>query len=519
LPSTGCSERDKEHFSVVAIDQPAPAERAACSPFLTAGVLAVAVAVALGALAISSIWVDDQIRWGAMALAAFCCGLLLLMSAAARHDGLGLGLASWRIGPWSLVWAAFAFGLATVSWIGPQAGSSAEIWPGSILRALAMIGVALALLTAGYCAGPYRLAATHARRATDGMGRRFTDEIRGPAVPWRLLGVGLAAQLGYAMLTGHLGYIGAVAASVTTASGYSQYLAVAGQCVPLALMAAAIRAYQAMTLRAWLAVAVILAATIATGAIAGGKESFVVAILAVVIPHGIVRRRLPIGAITAAIAIFLLVIIPFNQAYRASARGAVTLSTGQAVATAPAIARRVAASDLSLARLGESASYLAQRIRTIDSPAIIMQRTPSQIPYASPAQLLASPVVGLIPRILWPGKPILAPGYQVSQEYYQLPPQVYTSSDVTPEGDLYRHGGWIPLIVGMFLLGCLIRIVDEVTDLRRGAHGAFLILLLFPGTVQAGSDCAMLLAGVPGMVLLWLCVVTTSFARRTAPAT
>ena len=497
---------------MVAIKQPVPAPRAVRSPFLIGGLLAVAVAVILAALAISATLADDQIRWSAMALAAFCCGLLMLASVAAGQDRLGL--ADWRIGPWSLVWGAFAFGLATISWIGPQAGPPAEILPASVRSALVMIGVALASLTTGYCAGPHRLAVVHARRATDGMARRFTDEIRSPAVPWVLLAVGLVSQLGFATLTGRLGYVGEVAASVTTASGYSQYLAVAGQCVPLALMAAAIRAYRTMTLGAWLTTLVIFATTIAAGAIAGGKQSFVVAILAVIIPHSIVRRRLPIAAIVVAVIIFLLVIIPFNQAYRASARGKVTLSTGQAIATAPAIAHQVVASDLSLSVLGESAGYLARRVRTIDSPAIIMQRTPSQVAYANPAQLLISPVVGLIPRILWPGKPILAPGYQVSQEYYQLPPQLYTASDVTPEGDLYRHGGWLPLIVGMVLLGCLIRIIDEVTDLRRSAHGAFLILLLFPDTVQAGSDCASLLAGIPGMILLWLCVVRLSFARR-----
>ena len=337
-------------------------------------------------------------------------------------------------------------------------------------------------------------------------------------IPWRLLGIGIVSQFAYAVLTGHFGYVGDVAASVTTASGYAQYLAVAGECVPLAVMAAAIRAYRTRTLGAWVVLAVIFGAAIAAGAVAGGKESFVVAILAVIIPRTIVHRRLPVGGIVAAIVIFLLIIIPFNQAYRTSARGTVTLSTGQAVAAAPAIASQVVASDLSPAVFGQSVSYLAKRIRTIDTPAIIMQRTPSEIPYANPAQLLISPVVGLIPRIVWPGKPILAPGYRISQEYYQLPPQIYTSSNVTPEGDLYRHGGWFPLILGMFVLGCLIRILDEAADLRRGVHGAFLIILLFPDIVQAGSDCTTLLAGIPGMVLLWLAVVTTSFARRSAPA-
>jgi hypothetical protein len=432
---------------------------------------------------------------------------------AAGHDGLGL--ASWRIGPWSLVWGTFAFGLATLSWLGPQTGSPAKISPDSILRALWMIGVAFAMLTVGYCAGPYRLAAARARRAADVLNRRFTDEIRGPAVPWILLVGGIVARFGFAVLTGHFGYVGDVAASVTTASGYSQYLAVVGQCVPLAVLAGAIRAYRVRTLGGWFALGILFVMAIADGAVAGGKESFVVAVLAVIIPRTGVRRRLPVGATVAAVLFFLLIVIPFNQAYRDSARGGtVILSTGQAVAAAPAITGQVVARDLSPAVLSQSARYLAERIRTIDTPAIIMQRTPSEIPYASPGQLLIAPVVGLIPRIIWPGKPILTPGYQMSQEYYGLPPQVYTSSNVTPEADLYRHGGWVPLIVGMLLFGCAIRILDDLADLRRGVHGAFLVVLLFPDIVQAGSDCATLLAGIPGTILLWLAVVALSFTRR-----
>ncbi len=504
---------------MVANNQPVPpsavAARTAAPAFLIAGLLLVAVAAAATIMAMSSVAIDDQIRWGAVALAVFCAGLLSLISASAGQEGLGL--ATWRIGPWSLIWGAFAFGLTTISWIGTT-GPPAEIWPQSILRALWMIGVALSMLTLGYCAGPFRLAVGHARRGTDALGRRFTDQIRGPSVPWILLGIGLVAQLGLAVLTGHFGYVGNVASAVTTASGYAQYLAVAGECVPLAVMAAAIRAHQKRTLSAWLTVTVIFATAIGVGGIAGGKESYVVAILAVIIPRSVVRRRLPASVIVAALLFFLLIVIPFNQAYRASARGAVTLSSSQAVATAPAIIGEVLASDFSPKTLGQSLDYLAARIRTIDTPAIIMQRTPGEIPYTSPAQLLSSPVADLIPRILWPGKPILTPGYQIGQEYYNLPPTIYTSSDVTPEGDLYRHGGWFPLILGMFLIGCGIRILDEVTDLRRSVHGAFLIILMFPGIVEAGTDCATFLAGIPGMVLLWLAVVGLYFTRRTAPA-
>ena len=404
--------------------------------------------------------------------------------------------------------------LATISWIGPQSGSSAEILPGSILRALWLIAVAMAMFTVGYCAGPRRVARSLARRVSITLTSRFTDEIRSQAVPWVLFGVGIAGSLAKHGVTGHLGYVGEVsrvrdhrvrlctvpcaARGVRAAGGHGRL----GARLPRAEAAA------------WLTLAVLFTGAIIVGAVSGGKTSFVVAVLAVIIPRTMIRRRLPAGVIAVAIAFFLLIVIPFNLAYRAAARGAVTLSTSQAIATAPAIAGEVLASDFSPSVLGQSVNYLAQRIRTIDSPAIIMQRTPSQIPYSSPGQLAISPVVDLIPRILWPGKPILDVGYQMSQEYYQLPPQVYTSSDITPEGDLYRHGGWIVVIAGMFLIGCGARIIDEVTDLRRSIHGAFLIILLFPGLVQAGSDCATLLAGIPEMVLLWYAVTALSFTRR-----
>jgi hypothetical protein len=499
-----------------AAPQPALGTRAAEPRLLSGGLLLVATAAILVAGGSSAAFVDGQIRLDAIALASFCVGLLLLMSAMAAYDGLGL--AAWRIGPWSLLWGALAFGLATISWIGPQAGPAGEILPGSILRALLMIAVAMATLTAGYCAGPYRIAVVHARQFADALSRRYGDEVRGPAVPWALFGAGALAQLAYAAMTGHFGYVGAAAAAATSASGFSQYIAIAGQCVPLAVAVAAIRAYRTRRLAARATLAVLFTAAVTVGAVAGAKTTFVVAILAVVIPHSINRRRLPVGLIAAAVVVFLLIVVPFNLSYRASARGAVTLSTSQAVATAPAIASQVLANDLSPAALGQSVDYLAVRIRTIDSPAIIMQRTPSEIPYSSPALLLVSPLADLIPRVLWPGKPVLAVGWQMSQEYFQLPPQIYTSSDITPEGDLFRHGGWFWLVAGMFVGGCGIRILDETTDLRRSVHGAFLILLLFPEIVLSGSDCATLLAGIPGTLLLWLAVIAASFKRR-APQT
>jgi hypothetical protein len=161
-----------------------------------------------------------------------------------------------------------------------------------------------------------------------------------------------------------------------------------------------------------------------------------------------------------------------------------------------------------------SVTYLFQRIREIDSPAIILQRTPSQIAFSSPSQLIEAPLADLVPRAIWHGKPILATGYKFSQQYYGLPSTVYTSSAVTPVGDLYRHGGWIPVIAGMFLLGCGVRPLDDVIDVRTNPHAVFLVLLLFPSLVQGENDWVTLLASIPGTMLVWLSAVILTFHPR-----
>ena len=164
-----------------------------------------------------------------------------------------------------------------------------------------------------------------------------------------------------------------------------------------------------------------------------------------------------------------------------------------------------------------SASFLLARIREIDSPAIIMQRTPEQIGFLSPAQLVEAPAVTLIPRAVWPGKPFLAPGYELSQIYYGLPTTIYTSSSITPVGDLYRHGGWIPVLVGMFLLGCGTRLFDDVMDVSRNPQSIFLFLLLFPILVKQENDWVGMLATFPGTLLVWLLAIYLTFRRRERP--
>jgi hypothetical protein len=477
------------------------------------GCAAIAVAL-LGEVLARSSRPTVAVVWGGLALAAYAACLLCLAGAGQR---VGLGLARWKFGPWTLLWYGAAFGLATVTWSQPQTGTPAEIAVSSVLRALWLVAIGMTVWALGYFVGPGQPVRGVAARAMGALRGRFADEVRSPAAPWILYAIGIAARLASTATTGRFGYVGDVSSAVTTATGYGQVLSAFSLCAPLAVAAAALQVYRERLAAARITLAVLFLAELAFGAAAGGKQSFVVAVLALAIPFSAARRRLPKTALVALVFVFLAVVVPFNQAYRVAARvGSATLTPVQAINEAPGIFRQTLTGHNVGTALPGSVLFLLQRLREIDGPAIILQRTPGQIAFRSPAQLIEAPLVDIVPRAIWSGKPILATGYQFSQQYYELPSTLYTSSAITPVGDLYRHGGWVPVIAGMFLLGCGLRLLDDVLDVRRSPHVIFFVLLLFPGLVGGENDWVALLASIPGTVLIWLAAVFLTFRRRGA---
>jgi hypothetical protein len=480
--------------------------------WIIAGLTLVVAALVLCGEALTEAAVPvHAVVWASLALASYSAGLLLL----ARAREGDLGLARWKIGPWIILWYGISFGVASVTWIEPQASITAEITVSSVLRALWLVAVGMTFLAIGYLVGPGYPVRRLAARGVGALGDRFSDVVRSPFTPWGLYALGVAGRIASAVTTGVFGYVGNAASAVSTASGYGQFLSSLSLLAPLAVCAAALQVYRERSRGACVTLGVLFLTELAFGAAAGGKEDFVIAVLAVVIPMSAARRRLPKLAIIGCVLIFLGVVVPFNQAYRAVVRtSSATLTPSQAIHEAPTIFRQTLTGQSVITVIPSSTLYLLQRIREIDSPAIIMQRTPAQVTFSSPAQLVEAPLADIVPRAIWHGKPILATGYQFSQEYYGLPSTLYTSSAITPVGDLYRHGGWIPVIVGMFAFGCGIRLLDDVLDARSNPHATFLILLLLPSLVLGEQDWVTLMAGMPAAVLVWLSAVAFTFRSR-----
>ncbi len=488
---------------------------APCWASAAAILLAAAIGLAAQALAAAG-QPTHAVVWGSLSFTAYAVSLLCLVGGG---QGKALGLGRWRFGSWTLLWYSVAFGLATLTWVQPQTGTAAEISVSSVLRALWLVAVGTTLWVLGYLVGPGRPARRFGNKVMAALSLRFAPEVRSPLAPWFLYAIGTAARIANASATGLFGYVGNVQQAFTAASGYHQILSDLSLCATLAIAAAALQVWRQRVSDARVTLIVLFLAEIAYGAIAGSKQSFIITVLAVAIPFTTARRRVHKGLLAfTALAltglVFLLIVVPFNQSYRSAARSeSGILSARQALDAGPSILGQTIGTG-NAGVLSSSATFLLSRIREIDSPAIIMQRTPGEVGFASPARLVTGPLATLIPRAIWPGKPILDTGYEFSQIYYEAPATVYSSSAITPVGDLYLHGGWIPVIVGMFLLGCGVRLLDDVMDVFGSPHCVFLFLLLFPSLVKQEGDWVETLAGLPGTLLIWLFATYVTFRKR-----
>jgi hypothetical protein len=95
-------------------------------------------------------------------------------------------------------------------------------------------------------------------------------------------------------------------------------------------------------------------------------------------------------------------------------------------------------------------------------PGLIMWKTPSQIPYLGVEGFLQIPAY-MIPRILWPDKPVLTQGYWLSVNYLNLPPTTQSKSAFTLFGEAYIFTGWWGVILASLALGYLLSVLHKNT--------------------------------------------------------
>jgi hypothetical protein len=451
---------------------------------------------------------NTRIAYGSVAL--FLIGLTAAITMSNDH-GLRRSLAMGQLGPFFGVSTAVTFGLASLIWLSaPRADQALLIAPDSILVAMVVAWVAIACFAIGYVAAPRMLMrrVTSIRRLV-GIHKTVIPRQR---AAWMLLGIALA---GYAaqVANGSFGYLSDPAAQVSAGNPISNLLYLIGT---FSVFATAVAANDWARRRGrwrFVSFVLILAVQTVAGALSGNKEVVVLGFVASLFGYATAAHSFPVAAAVGAAVAFVFIVVPFNVAYRnvinvGSSRLSLLQVAQDAYQQGP---------GYFLASVGSGGGLspwelTIQRVSRIGDVAIIVQTTPSVIPDRPMSELVEAPVLGFIPRALWPGKPILSTGYQFSQDYYLLPAYVYTSNAVTPEGDLWRHGGWVVLVGGMLIFGACIRVLDAATENPSAVPlRLFLVLSFFSIVVKQEMDMVSLLASVPS--LLFGVAVATRLVR------
>jgi len=420
-------------------------------------------------------------------------------AAMSRAQSVSTALAQLKLGPWIAIGFSIGFGLATLVWLrGDIEGYHGFVTQSTLYIGGIVAGTGFISLTFGYRFAPrfFCQGVSNADSHLRGNGA-FASGARSV---WALWTVSVAAQA-ISIARGSFGYLSDPSAALSTTSSSNAVLSALSQlgllCTVIAAWrVAANRSPGALGLLVWVA-----GTQLVLGILSGLKEAAIVQLVAIVVGYSCRSKlRLRLLVVGALIAVFI--VTPFVTAYRAAVvNGTSRLSPAQVLTEVQfgALFSSSAASNTS----GNSLNAAEDRLSRIGDVSIIAEKTPSTIPYKSSMELLSGPILGLIPRSIWPGKPVLDAGYQTNTEYYGAAASIHSSAAVTPYGDLYRRGGIVVVIVGMAVLGMFVRAVDdrEGASPRLDPRLMFLPMLLFATLVKQEMDYLGLSATIVSVVL------------------
>lgn len=402
-----------------------------------------------------------------------------------------------RLGPWMLAYGGITFGLASLTvWVAPESLSS-EVQLAYFRTAHGAVALGFMVFALGYLVTP-RPGIRRAPEKGLSLVSGWDDAPRTSAltaIGTYLLGFGALALA--AALSGSYGYLGdEVVLAATDVSWYTTPLTILSSLRGAAILVIWVRALESPRMGPLLLAVAIAAVDFAAGFLSGMKEAPVTTFLAVMLAYLFVRRKLPVLMLAAFSGWFVLFLAPWVASVRNELRGngVLTLQEGlSAMVSSPF--------QLTVDSGWEIWDSLS-RFRLIDNVAIIIQKTPSELPFQSVSDLFALTASGFVPRAIWPTKPVRVEGLLFYQEYFGG--SSYSSSALTIPGSLFMHGGIFVLLVGMLLFGILVRFLDDRMRANESRVGLLLILALFPSFVKMETSAPTLLASLPVLGVGWL---------------
>jgi hypothetical protein len=220
----------------------------------------------------------------------------------------------------------------------------------------------------------------------------------------------------------------------------------------------------------------------------GSKTAFLSPPAIVAVAYIVVKRRIAIRWIVAAIALVVLTypVAEFQRTVilHGNTRGAADAlrKPGELVKH---LSRFVASQELG-SYLLEGIQATSQRADGLGILSVIVHDCPSRVPYQG-GWTLGYIALSYVPRVVWADKPNMTTGKWVTANFGSGPD---SNSLTAPTwiGELYFNFGWLGIVIGMLLMGALMRALHELLyrpDAPIPAQlMAIVVLFAFPQTLQ-----------------------------------
>jgi hypothetical protein len=250
-----------------------------------------------------------------------------------------------------------------------------------------------------------------------------------------------------------------------------------------------------------------------------GGKSFTITLFAMpAIAYWYARRRLPIRSLMAITLIGIFVVFPLYNTFRFQDRG---LETGRRLERTLGEAQRWNRTEY----LERSLEAFVSRMAVVTSPAAVIRAVPRWVDYQY-GKTLVSAAVSFIPRVLWPGKPVLNIGHEFGHTFGLVNMvDVETLVACTLAGELYWNFGVTGVVVWAFLMGFVFRWVyrrfgegGEDDGIRKALYIALLIKLMASEGQQALLVVSLVRTIALYYAFVWVLVKLRWVVREPKPA-
>jgi hypothetical protein len=312
------------------------------------------------------------------------------------------------------------------------------------------------------------------------------------------------------------GYLEDSAGAIQTASVLDEVLGIVAGFAPLALLLMALKAFhptRGMAKdRVYLALGIPVEACFTI--LSGQKSPFLFFGLSLALA-GVTLGRIRWKQVAGLAAVGVVLIFPLNDAYRALLRpgpGVQPASGPPSAILGRALGETLTVASTDPAFVPDALLSSTDRLRGVDAFAGAVIAHQQGLAYDSPTAPGRRVLLLLVPRALWPGKPIDLYSLSISRDYFGRSDQILTSSTLTVFGDSYRYGGPLAVIAGLGYLGFLCRMLDTAFDPRRSL--TLLLPLLAALPILRQGDLAAMSVGILRTYLLLIPTLWILGSRR-----